>query len=49
MAKNNTVLISEYNMPDDFECIWEQPVTRTQDNRKREISVEKLFSFKHGG
>ena len=46
MSENNIVIVSELNAPDDFECIWEQPVTRTQDNRKREISVEKLFVFK---
>jgi DNA adenine methylase len=41
MSENNIVIVSELNAPDDFECIWEQPVTRTQDNRKRETSVEK--------
>ena len=46
MSENNIVIVSELNAPDDFECIWEQPVTRTQDNRKRETSVEKLFVFK---
>lgn len=46
MAKNNIVLVSEYNMPDDFECIWQKETkttldnNRTSDNSKR---TEKLF------
>ena len=46
MSEHNIVIVSELDAPDDFECIWEQPVTRTQNNRKRETSVEKLFVFK---
>lgn len=44
-AKDNIVLISEYNMPDDFECIWEQEITITLDaNRKNGTKrIEKLF------
>jgi DNA adenine methylase len=26
MSKNNIVLVSEYNMPSDFECIWSKEV-----------------------
>lgn len=46
MSKNNIVLISEYNMPDDFECIWQKEVKtslcidRAKTNSKR---TEKLF------
>ena len=48
MAKNNTVLISEYNMPSNFKCIWEKDTkvnidkngNTTDENRKR---TEKLF------
>ena len=48
MAKNNTVLISEYNMPSNFKCIWEKETKVNFDsnrcsgneNNKR---VEKLF------
>lgn len=46
MSENNIVVVSELQAPVDFECIWEHPVTRTQDNRKREISVEKMFILK---
>ena len=52
LAKNNTVLISEYQMPEDkFECIWSKDVkVRLTDkgyieNNKR---VEKLFKVKGG-
>lgn len=46
MAKNNIVLVSEYNMPDDFECIWQKEIktslciNRAKTDSKR---VEKLF------
>ena len=42
-SKNNLVFISEQSAPDDFECIWQQEVTRTQDNRKRSKSIERLY------
>ena len=48
MSKDNIVLCSEYQMPEDFECIWEKETT-TQINSKREanndknIRIEKLF------
>ena len=45
-SENNVVIISEYNAPDDFNCIWEQTVQldmRDSDNKK-EIRKEKLFS-----
>ena len=48
MAKYNTVLISEYDMPEPFECIWQKETkvnfdsnrTAGDDSNKR---VEKLF------
>lgn len=46
MSKNNIVLISEYNMPDDFECIWQKEIKtslcidRAKTDSKRN---EKLF------
>lgn len=46
VSKENIVIVSEHNAPDDFECIWDQEVTRTQDNRKREVAIEKMFIFK---
>ena len=51
MAKNNIVLVSEYNMPNDFECIWSKETTANFDsNRKsnddKNKRVEKLFIYK---
>ena len=51
MSIHNTVLISEYWMPDDFECIWQKETT-TQINSKRKANdennmrVEKLYTYK---
>jgi len=44
-AKGNTVIVSEYNAPDDFECIWSKDVKlelRTKNGRENRI--EKLFT-----
>lgn len=46
MSEHNIVVVSELHAPDDFECIWEQPVIRTQNAKKREIATEKMFVFK---
>lgn len=51
MSKNNVVLISEYSMPDDFECIWEMEYKVNFDsgripNDYKNKRVEKLFKFK---
>ena len=48
MSKDNVVLISEYNMPDDFECIWEKEHKTMVDSNKKtgddsKIRIEKLF------
>ena len=51
MAKTNTVLISEYNMPDDFECIWSKEIRCSINNTvdvgdKNKKRIEKLFTVK---
>ena len=48
ISEKNIVLISEQNAPEDFECIWEKPFTRTLDvNKDNQFKVtEKLFKFK---
>lgn len=50
LAKNNTVLISEYQMPEDkFECIWSKNTTVSITNQgdvKTKKRVEKLFKVK---
>lgn len=42
-SKRNVVLISEQNAPDDFECIWQQEVSRSIKANDKSKSVEKLF------
>lgn len=48
----HTVFISEYNAPDDFECIWQQEVKSSLSangvSGSSKTSVEKLFIFKEG-
>lgn len=48
LSKNNIVIISEYNMPDDFECIWEKErkVLQKSDRVVGDKAIEKLFIYK---
>ena len=48
MARYNTVLISEYNMPEEFKCIWQKETTTNFDSNRKSGDennkrVEKLF------
>lgn len=45
MSKEHTVYVSEYNMPDDFECVLEIQMKSAFRNDKTH-SVEKLFKLK---
>lgn len=45
-SKNNFILVSEYNAPYDFECIWSMPVKTHMNNRNKIDKIEKLFIFK---
>ena len=48
-AKGNLVFVSEYNAPDDFECVWQgEQKTNFSSNRKKAThnAVEKLFTLK---
>ena len=47
-SESNVVLVSEYNAPDDFTCIWEQPIFRTVDNTKRVPTMERMFLYDRG-
>ena len=38
----HTIFISEYNMPDDFKCVWQQEIVNNLNNKK---AVEKLFTL----
>lgn len=46
MSKNNFVFISEYNAPNDFECIWMKDVKTSLKVHEHENRTEKLFIYK---
>lgn len=46
ISKDNVVLCSEYNAPDDFVCIYQKTLTTTLDKNSRKKGVEKLFIHK---
>lgn len=43
---NNIVIVSELEAPDDFECIWEQEVSRSIKSKDKSKATEKLFIYK---
>lgn len=48
--EGHQVFISEYNAPDDFECIWSQEVKSSLSANGKtggnKVSIEKLFKYK---
>lgn len=51
LSEKNTVLCSEYWMPDDFECIWEKETTTQIDsgrkaNSDKNVRIERLYTYK---
>lgn len=47
-SKDNFVLISEVDAPDDFICIWEKKVSRNLNAAAKGTAIEKLFAYKYG-
>lgn len=43
MSKKNVVFVSEYDMPDDFVCIWKGEHETTLKVKEHEKRIEKLF------
>jgi DNA adenine methylase len=41
----HTVIISEYNMPEDFKCIWCKELTNAMNPTITKKAVEKLFKL----
>jgi DNA adenine methylase len=39
------VFISEYEMPDDFKCVWEMQVTNSMHTKNTKKPIEKLFTL----
>lgn len=48
MSKDNYVFVSEQQAPEDFEIIWEQKVTRTNNLTNDYKAIERLFRWKDG-
>ena len=44
--KGHKVFISEYNAPDDFECIWQKEVKTVLNKNSQDTRTEKLFRYK---
>jgi DNA adenine methylase len=43
--KGHTIFISEYNMPDEFKCIWSKQITNAMHQTNTKKAVEKLFTI----
>ena len=41
--KGHTVIISEYAMPDNFECIWSKKLTNAMNPTITKNAIERLF------
>lgn len=49
-SKNNTILISEYNAPEGFKCVWQKEVRTDMNSSNGKIErVEKLFKYEAKG
>ena len=47
MSEYHQVFISEYNAPDDFECVWSKEISNTLEKRGiNKKPIEKLFIYK---
>lgn len=46
MKRNgHTIFVSEYEMPEDFNCVWSKQVTTAMNQINTKKQVEKLFSI----
>lgn len=43
--EGHSVFISEYEAPNDFECVWQMEVSNTLSKQHNFKSIEKLFKF----
>ena len=47
LGNNVIIYVSEYNMPEDFKCVWKKEIKMTRDkNSNSKKAVEKLFKLK---
>lgn len=52
LSIHNIVLVSEYNMPEEFTCIWQKETKVNFDSKRnskdsKNIRIEKLFTYKN--
>lgn len=47
-SKDNFVLVSELEAPDDFVCVWEKSVSRSIKSTDKSKANERLFTYKEG-
>lgn len=46
LGNNVIIYVSEYNMPEDFKCVWQKEIKMTLDkNSNSKKAVEKLFKL----
>jgi len=45
-VEGHSVFISEYNAPDDFECIWSKDLPSNMNAKAKTKPTEKLFTYK---
>jgi DNA adenine methylase len=44
--EGHIIFVSEYNAPNDFECVWQQEIVNTLNNTAKTAKVvEKLFTL----
>lgn len=41
--EGHTVFVSEYDMPQDFQCVWSKQITNAMHQVNTKKPVEKLF------
>ena len=44
-SKDNFVIVSELNAPEDFKCVWGKPVSRSIKTTDKTVATEKLFTY----
>lgn len=42
----HTIFVSEYNAPNDFECVWEKEITTSLNLYSSKYNCEKLYKYK---
>lgn len=45
--EGHKLFVSEYNAPEDFECVWKMQVGTKLNRNKEQKRVEKLFIYKN--